>query len=337
MSAYILRRIMAMVPVLGLVLLIVFGLTRMIPGDPAITLLGPGATNAQISALRHELRLDRPTTLQFFDYVGGLARGDLGTSIRTGRPVVDALAARLPATIELAMVAFVLAVTIGVPAGVMAARRPGGVMDGALQFFSLCGVSIPAFLLAFGLQYVFSAWLGWLPVAGRSSAFMIDDGRSGFLLIDSLLGCNFVAFTDLLGHIILPATVLASFLTAMLGRFLRNVMIETLSEDYIRTARAKGMNERQILLNHALPNAVGPAIMILGVQFGDMLGGAILTETVFSWPGIGRYVFEAIRDRDYPVIQSTTLVFAIIFMTVSLGADVLSAWIDPRLRRERAR
>ncbi|GBQ67123.1 dipeptide/oligopeptide/nickel ABC transporter permease [Ameyamaea chiangmaiensis NBRC 103196] len=337
MSAYMARRIMAMIPVLGLVLLIVFGLTRMIPGDPAVTLLGPGATNAQISALRHELRLDRPAALQFVDYVAGLARGDLGTSIRTGRPVTDALATRLPATMELAVMAFVLALTVGVPAGVLAARRPGGGVDCALQFCSLCGVSIPAFLLAFGLQYVFSAWLGWLPVAGRTSAFMIDDGRGGFLLLDSLLRCDVATFADLLAHIILPAMVLAAFLTAMLGRFLRNVMIETLSEDYIRTARAKGMKEGQILLAHALPNAAGPAIMILGVQFGDMLGGAILTETVFSWPGIGRYMFEAIRDRDYPVIQSTTLVFAIIFMTVSLGADVLSARIDPRLRRERAR
>jgi len=337
MSTYILRRLLAMLPVLGLVLVIVFGLTRMIPGDPAVTLLGPGATTAQIDALRHELRLDRPALLQFFDYIGGLAQGDLGTSIRTGRPVAEALAMRLPATIELALVAFTLALGIGIPAGILAARKPGGGVDRGLQVMSLCGVSIPAFLLAFGLQYVFSAWLGWLPVAGRDSAFMVGENHGGFALLGSLFTLHLAAFADLALHIILPGTVLAAFLAATLGRFLRNVMIETLSEDYIRTARAKGMTQRQILLNHALPNAIGPSIMILGVQFGDMLGGAILTETVFSWPGVGRYMFEAIRARDYPVIQSTTLIFAIMFMLISLAADVFSVLIDPRLRRDRGR
>ncbi|MBB2203039.1 ABC transporter permease [Gluconacetobacter tumulisoli] len=337
MIAYALRRLIAMLPVLALVLVIVFGLTRMIPGDPAETLLGPGATTAQIDALRHELRLDRPALQQFIDYVGGLARGDLGASIKTGRTVASELAARLPATIELAFAAFALALLGGIPAGILAARRPGGPVDRTLQFLSLCGVSIPAFLLAFGLQYVFSAWLGVLPVAGRNSAFAVGEEQGGFALTRSLLTFHLTTFGDLAAHILLPATVLAAFLAATLGRFLRNTMIDTLSEDYVRTARAKGLTERAILLKHALPNAIGPSIMVLGVQFGDMLGGAILTETVFSWPGVGRYMFEAIRARDYPVIQSTTLVFALMFMLMSLAADLLSVALDPRLRQDRGR
>ncbi|MFT8464602.1 MULTISPECIES: ABC transporter permease [Acetobacter] len=336
MIGFFLRRMLEAIPVLALVLLAVFSLTHLIPGDPAVMLLGPDASNQQIMALRHDLHLDTPLYLQFGAYLMQLLHGDLGESLRTGRPVAASLALYLPATSELAVTSLFFSLFIGLPLGILAARKPGGIMDRILQLYTLCGVSIPAFLLAFGLQIVFCSWLDWLPVAGRSSAFAPHALTSGFALTSALLHGNISMLADLGSHILLPALVLGTFIAATLARFLRNTMLETLSADYILTARAKGLRQTQILLSQALPNAIGPAIMVLGVQFGDMLGGAILTETVFSWPGVGRYMFEAIRTRDYPAIQSTTLVFAIIFMIVSLTADVMTALIDPRLRNGRS-
>ncbi|GBQ77387.1 dipeptide/oligopeptide/nickel ABC transporter permease [Acetobacter malorum DSM 14337] len=336
MIYFFLRRVMEAIPVLALVLLAVFSLTHLIPGDPAVMLLGPDATNLQIMTLRHDLHLDTPLYLQFSTYMLQLLHGDLGTSLRTGRPVADSLRLYLPATAELAVVALLFSLLIGLPLGILSARKPGGIIDRILQLYTLCGVSVPAFLLAFGLQIVFCSWLDWLPVAGRSSAFAPQALTSGFALSGALFHGNVSMLADLGSHIVLPALVLGTFIAATLARFLRNTMLEALSADYILTARAKGLRQTQILLSQAFPNAVGPAIMVLGVQFGDMLGGAILTETVFSWPGVGRYMFEAIRTRDYSAIQSTTLVFAIIFMIVSFGTDVITALIDPRLRNGRS-
>ncbi|AFW00711.1 peptide ABC transporter permease [Gluconobacter oxydans] len=329
-------RLMEAIPTLGLVLLMVFGLTRLIPGDPAVMLLGPDATNAQIVALHHELHLDAPSYVQFGTYLSHLFRGDLGVSLRTGRPVREALELYLPATIELAIVALCFALSVGVPLGLLAARKPNGMADFIVQLYALCGVCIPTFLLAFGFQMMLGAKLHWLPVAGRGSAFVFNEPPTGFAFFHAIFTGHLHEAVDLGTHIFLPAIVLGTFLTATLARFLRNTMIEALSADYIMTAKAKGLRPTQILLFHAFPNAIGPAIMVLGVQFGDMLGGAILTETVFSWPGIGRYMFEAIQTRDYVAIQSTTLVFAIIFMSVSLCADFLNSLIDPRLRIRRS-
>ena len=329
------RRLVAVLPVLSLVLLITFGLTRLIPGDPAVTLLGPGATTEQIRALRHAMQLDRPQTEQLFAYVGGLAHGDFGRSLKTGRPIRVALAEKLPATIELSLAAIVIALVVGIPAGVVAARTPNGVLDSLLRLVSMVGVSVPAFLMALGLQYVFGVWLAWLPVAGRTSPWMIASPVTSFLLLDSILAGDVAALWDAIRHLVLPAVVLAGFLAATLSRFVRNAMVGVMSEDYIRTARAKGLAEGAIVRGHALRNAILPALPIIGLQFGDMLGGAILTETVFSWPGIGRYTFEAIRNRDYPVIQSTTLVFALMFIFTAIMVDLLAFRLDPRLRRPR--
>lgn len=322
-----------MLPVLGLVLTIVFAMARLIPGDPAVTLLGPGATDVQIAALRAQLNLDGSLPAQFLSYLRQLVHGDLGVSLKSGRPVVDEIMHRLPATLELSLAATLIALAVGIPLGVWSAVHQNGAMDHALRVLSLGGVSMPAFLIALILQLVFGIMLGWLPVSGRLSPFDLTDTVTGFAVLDGLLTSDYAASWDALRHLLLPALVLAAFLSAVLLRFVRNSMSEVLGQDYIRTARAKGLGEGSVLFVHGLRNALVPALTIVGLNFAQMLGGAILTETVFSWPGIGRYMFDAIRYRDYPVIQGTTLLFALMFMITSLLVDVLHGLADPRIRR----
>lgn len=334
MKTYFLNRLLALIPVLALVLVVVFSLARAIPGDPAIALLGPGATNAQIAALHAQLGLDQPAASQFLAYIGGLAHGDMGTSLKSGRPVTRDILERLPATLELSALAMLFALTLGVPAGVWAALRHNRMADHVIRVVSLCGVSMPAFLLALVLQLVFSIWLGWLPISGRLSPYIVSDPVTGFAVLDGLLRGDLQDSWDALLHLILPATVLAAFLAATVARFVRNSMLEVLGEDFIRTARAKGLSEQAVVFRHGLRNALLPAITVVGLSFAEMLGGAILTETVFSWPGIGRLMFDAIRNRDYPVIQGATLVFALLFVVTSLGVDLLYGLLDPRLRRK---
>jgi ABC-type dipeptide/oligopeptide/nickel transport system permease component len=330
---FIAGRVAALVPVLALVLAIVFSLVRAIPGDPAVVLLGPGATQEQITALRDQLRLDLPAPLQFLDYVSDLARGDLGISLKSGEPVLREILQRLPATIELTVLATLVAVAIGIPLGVVCATRANGPLDHALRLVSLVGVSIPAFLLALVLQLVFASWLGWLPVSGRTSALIVETPITGFAIIDALLRGDLAAARGALAHLVLPCAVLAAFLAATLGRYVRNSMLETLGEDYVRTARAKGMARARVVYVHALRNALLPAVTVIGLKSAEMLGGAILTETIFAWPGIGRYMFEAIRNRDFPVIQGTTLVFALIYVATSLAVDLIHGALDPRVRK----
>lgn len=334
MLAFLIRRLVSLVPVLALVLVIVFSLVRLIPGDPATTLLGPGATDTQIAALRAQLNLDEPALLQFWHYLTGLAQGDLGTSLKSGEPVLSEVLLRLPATLEISVAAVLVAIVVGIPIGVLSATRANSAFDHVVRIVSLTGVSMPAFLLALLLQLVFASWLGWLPVSGRMSSYLFVDHVTGFALIDAWLSGEPGAVTSVLSHMILPVTVLAAFLAATIGRFVRAAMLETLGEDYVRTARAKGLSRREVIYNHALRTSLLPAITVVGLKFAEMLGGAILTETIFSWPGIGRFMFEAIRNRDYPVIQGTTLVFALLFMLTSLLVDVLYALLDPRVRRK---
>ena len=333
MLSFLLRRLLALVPVMALVLVIVFSLVRIIPGDPAVMLLGPGATDAQITALRAQLLLDRPVLVQFADYVTGLLHGDLGTSLKTGAPVLAELMQRLPATLELSVLATLLAILVGVPVGVMSALRPNGTFDHAARIVSLVGVSMPAFLLALILQLVFAIWLGWLPVSGRADAFTALPHVTGFAILDAMLARDWAALRGAASHAVLPTIVLAAVLAATLGRFIRNTMLETLGEDYVRTARAKGLTRRAVVVDHALRNSLLPALTVIGLKFAEMLGGAILTETVFSWPGIGRYMFEAIRNRDFPVIQGATLVFAVIYVSASLCVDLVHGALDPRIRK----
>jgi ABC-type dipeptide/oligopeptide/nickel transport system permease component len=333
MLSFLLRRLLALIPALFLVLVITFSIVRLIPGDPAVTLLGPGATDQQIAALRLQLRLDEPLPIQFLDYLTGLFRGDLGTSLRSGAPVLQEILVRLPATIELSVFATLLAILFGIPIGVLSATMPNSVFDHFTRIVSLVGVSMPAFLLALILQLIFATYLGWLPVSGRMSSYIVAPSVTGFAILDGLLTGHVDAALSAVRHLILPTTVLAAFLAATLGRFVRNTMLEMMSEDFIRTARAKGLSRAEVVLGHGLRNSLLPAVTVVGLQFAEMLGGAILTETIFAWPGIGRFMFEAIRNRDYPVIQGTTLVFALIFVLVSVLVDLIYGVLDPRVRR----
>lgn len=333
MTSFLLRRLLALIPVLILVLVIVFSLVRLIPGDPAVTLLGPGATDAQIAALRAQMRLDEPVFLQFINYVLGLFQGDMGTSLKSGAPVLQEILLRLPATIELAVCATLVAVLVGIPVGVLSATRPYSLFDHFTRVFSLVGVSMPAFLLALILQLIFATYLGWLPVSGRLSPYVVMQPITGFAIVDGLITGQWAVVLSALQYLVLPTAVLAAFLAATLGRFVRNTMLEVMSEDFIRTARAKGLSRSQVILEHGLRNSLLPAITITGLKFAEMLGGAILTETIFAWPGIGRFMFEAIKNRDYPVIQGTTLVFSLLFMLTSVLVDLLYGVLDPRVRK----
>jgi ABC-type dipeptide/oligopeptide/nickel transport system permease component len=334
MASFIIRRLVALIPVMCIVLVIVFSLVRLIPGDPAVTLLGPGAMQAQIDALRVQLDLDQSVLLQFVHYVGGLLQGDFGISLKTGQPVAQEILLRLPATIELSVLAVIVAVIFGIPIGVLSAIRPNSFFDHVTRVMSLVGVSMPAFLLALILQLIFGTYLGWLPVSGRMSPFITSEPVTGFAIFDGIITGNFAAAWNALQHLILPTTVLAAFLAATLGRFVRNTMLDVMGEDFIRTAKAKGLRRSDVILNHGLRNSLLPAITVIGLKFAEMLGGAILTETIFAWPGIGRYMFEAIKNRDYPVIQGTTLVFALLFVITSIIVDVLYGVLDPRVRKK---
>ena len=333
MTRFLAGRLVGTIPVLLLVLAIVFSLARLIPGDPAVTLLGPGATDAQIAALRAQLRVDGPAPQQFVEYLRQLAHGDLGVSLKSGRPVADEIASRLPATIELSIFATVVALAAAVPLGVVAAVRPNGAVDHGLRLVSLAGVSMPAFLIALVLQLVFGIHLGWLPISGRLSPYDVTDPVTGFAVLDGLLTGDLEASGDALRHLVMPGLVLAAFLAAVLLRFVRGAMVDAMGQDYVRTARAKGASDRRLLFVHALRNALLPAVTVVAHHFAEMLGGAILTETIFSWPGIGRYLFDAIRNRDYPVIQATTLLFAALYIATAFTVDALYGLLDPRIRR----
>ncbi|MET3615550.1 peptide/nickel transport system permease protein [Rhizobium aquaticum] len=334
MASFLIRRLIALIPVMLIVLVIVFSLVRIIPGDPATTLLGPGATQQQIEALRTQLNLNEPVVLQFYHYVMGLLTGNFGYSLKTGQPVAVEILNRLPATIELSVLATILAIVVGIPIGVLSATRPNSLFDHLTRVISLLGVSMPAFLLALVLQLVFANYLGWLPVSGRLSPYLQIQSVTGFVILDGLLTGNLPGAVDALQHLLLPTAVLAAFLAATLGRFVRNTMLDVMGEDFIRTAKAKGLRRRDVVLTHGLRNSLLPAVTVIGLKFAEMLGGAILTETIFAWPGIGRYMFEAIKNRDYPVIQGTTLVFALLFVLTSILVDVLYSILDPRVRRK---
>jgi ABC-type dipeptide/oligopeptide/nickel transport system permease component len=332
MVEYTVRRAFYSIPVLFLVVIIIFSIVRMIPGDPAVALLGEGATQVQVQALRAQLKLDEPVVNQFFAYLGGLLQGDLGNSLRTGQPIRDELMQRLPATLELSLFALLISVLVGLPLGILSAVFPNSWSDQLTRIFALVGVSGPAFWFAIILQITFAIGLGILPVSGRLDPILRPETSSGFLILENLLTGNFEVARDAFLHVILPALVLAAFMGATIARFLRATMLEVLSADYIRTARGKGLTERTVLFLHALQNALLPVVTIVGLKFAELLGGAILTETVFAWPGMGRYMFDAIKNRDYPVIQGATLLFTVIYILSSLAVDLIYGLLDPRIR-----
>jgi len=304
MLSYVITRLFsALLVVLGVVCL-VFLLIHLVPGDPVEMMLGQSARPADREALRVALGLNQPILTQLGHYLYGLAHLDLGTSFATRRPIIDMLAERFPATAELAGAGLAIALLISVPLGVIAAVRKDTAWDQGAMTFSLLGVSIPNFWLGPVLILVFSLWLGWFPVSGR----------------------------DGLPSLVLPAVTLGTALAAVLSRMIRSTLLEVLSEDYIRTARAKGLRERTVILKHGLRNALLPTITLLGLQLGTLLGGAVITETVFSWPGVGKLTIDAILRRDYPVVQACMLLISLSYVGVNILTDLVYAWIDPRVR-----
>ena len=304
MLVTVLRQLAGMMLVVLGVTVLVFLFIHLIPGDPVDVMLGEGASPADRVALRAALGLDRPLGVQLLRYLQSLAGLDLGVSLHSARPIADMLAERLPATAELAGVSLVFAVGVALPLGLLAAARKDTAWDRGAMSFSLIGVSIPNFWMGPLLILVFSLWLGWLPVSGRDSA----------------------------GAVVLPALTLGTSLGAILSRMVRSSVLEVLGEDYIRTAYAKGYSRTQVLVRHALPNALLPIITVLGLQFGALLAGAVVTETVFSWPGIGLLTIQAIQTRDYPVVQACVLFISLSYVLINTLMELVYAWVDPRIR-----
>lgn len=309
MTSYILRRLFLMIPILWGVATIVFALMFIVPGDPARMLMGQHGDEQTLSQLRHELGLDRPVYVQYVRFLGRLLKGDLGTSYRQKRPVAEIIRDRFPATARLAVSSMVIAIIIGIAAGILAARYRNSVWDWLVMVFSLSGISIPVFWLGMMLILLFASGLGWLPVGGY--------GKNGDLR-----------------HLFLPAISLAAVSIGYIARMMRSSMLEVIGKDYIRTARAKGLSEWAVVLHHALRNALIPVVTIIGINFASLLGGAVATETVFAWPGLGRAVVDAIRVRDLPVVEGCVIFLAVIFVLANLIVDLSYAWLDPRIRLE---
>jgi peptide/nickel transport system permease protein len=329
---YTLRRIVALIPILIGVSVIVFLFLHLIPGDPAEAMLGDRATAASIARLRTAYGLDQPWPNQYVLFMSHVVQGDLGRSIRSNNPVAAELGQRFPATVELTLLAMLLAVLMGIPAGIVSATRRGTLVDHTSMLVALVGVSMPIFWLGLMLAWFFGVQLKWLPFSAR-----LDTGTrfvpiTGLLLVDSVVRGDWVVLGQVMRHLALPALALSTVPMAIIARMTRGAMLDVLGQDYVRTARAKGLRDRVVVLGHALKNALLPVVTIVGLQVGVLLSGAILTETIFSWPGIGRWVFESIQFRDYPVVQSMTLVIAGIFVLANLLVDLSYAWLDPRVR-----
>ena len=332
MFKFVVRRLLLLVPVLLGLSILVFVWIRALPGGPAEALLGERATPESIAQIEQQYGLNKPIQVQYWEYVKTTARGDLGTSVTTRRPVTDELKQRFPATIELTLAALIFAVTLGIPLGFVAAKRYGTVIDSASLFVSLLGVSIPVFFLAIMLKYVFAVKLGWLPTVGRITATIDIEHPTNFYLIDALLAGDLNAFWDVSKHLILPAIALGSIPLAIIARITRAAVLDVQNEDYVRTARAKGLSPRVVDRRHIFKNALLPVVTIIGLQAGLLLSGAVLTETVFAFPGMGSWLVDAIKARNYPVLQGGILFVAVIFVLVNLAVDISYAFINPRIR-----
>ena len=332
MVRYIIRRLTLLVIVIVGMSVITFSLTHLVPGNPARLLAGTHAKQEQVEAIARKYGLDRPLYEQYFIYMSGLLRGDMGLSMTTRRTVREDIAQFLPATIELTLSALVLVIVMGIPFGVIAAVSRGRLLDHAIRIFTIAGVSMPIFWLGVVMQIVFYRWLGLLPVGGRLGIIDIEPSHvTGLYLVDSLLAGEIQTFGTALVHLIMPATALAFGSLAVTTRMMRASVIESLDADYVRTARAKGLVERIVLSRHVLKNALIPTTTVLGLQVGFLLGGNVLTEVVFNWPGIGLYAVTAIRNLDYAAIMGVTLVISVIYVSVNLVVDIVYLALDPRI------
>lgn len=311
MGKYIVKRILNMIPTLFIVAVIVFLITRMIPGDPAAVMLGPQAGAEEVKALSEKLGLDEPLHVQFLEYFGNIIQGDLGTSLAYSQPIIDLILERFPNTVILAISALLIAIIVGVPIGIIAATRQNSILDYAVTAVSLIGVSMPVFWLGVMLVLYFSVNLGWFPSTGMGS---MDEG-----------------FMNFIRHLILPSITLATIPTAQFARITRSSMLEVISKDYVKTARSKGLKEFVVICKHAFKNALTPLLTVMGLQISSLLGGAVLTETIFSWPGMGLLIMDAIEKRDFVVVQGTVLFVAFIFVTVNLVIDILYKVVNPKI------
>jgi peptide/nickel transport system permease protein len=332
MVPYITRRIFLLVYVLLGVSLTIFLLMRLIPGDPALVMLGERATAERIVEVRRSLGLDQPLALQYLIYLKNILSGNLGRSIHTNARVAEELLQRFPATIELSLAALCLASVIGVLAGIVSATHQYSVLDSGFMFLSLAGVSMPIFWLGLMMIWTFAVLLGWFPPSGRLDVRLYLDTISGFYLLDSLLTHQWQAFWNALWHLALPSLTLATVPLAVIARMTRSSLLEVLRQEYIMTARSKGLHEWLVVTRHALRNALIPILTVGGLQFGLLLGGAILTETIFSWPGLGRLLYNAVLGRDYPLVQGGTLLIAATFAVINLVVDILYAVANPKIR-----
>ncbi len=312
--------------------IVVFFMVRAIPGDPAQIMLGQQATQEQVQQVREKMGLDKPVFVQYGLFLKNALRGDLGDSTVTGRPVTTELLTRLPATFELTAFAMLIAILVGVPVGVISAVRQYSLLDKTTSVLALTGISMPIFWLAMILVVIFGVNLQILPFPGRLGPTTAISSITGLVLVDSLLTLNFAGFWDGLLHLIMPALALGTIPMAVIMRMTRSSMLEVMNEDYVRTARAKGVVPWRVVFKHALRNAMLPTITVIGLQAGLLMGGAIITETIFSWPGIGLYAYQSVGSRDFPSIQGVVLYGALLFVLINLLVDVLYAVLDPRVR-----
>lgn len=335
MGRYIAARIGLMVPILLILVSIMFVILRIMPGDPVLAMLGGRNVSPEvIEEYRQRLGLDRPIAVQYVEYLGQILRGDFGISMRSGRPVIQELMDRFPATLELAVSGMLVAFVLGLAGGMLAATRVDRAADHAMRLANVGFFAMPVFWFGLMLQMIFSVRLGWLPVGGRLDPVTqaLFEPITGFYALDALVQRDWRAFGAAIRHLVLPAVTLGVVLSGLVGRLSRTRLLEVLSADYIRTARSKGLDERRVLWIHALRNAMIPIVTVVGMQFALLLAGAVLTETVFSWPGIGRYLLTSIDYRDFPAIQGTVVFIALFISLVNLLVDLTYPLIDPRVR-----
>jgi len=329
---YLLRRLVLTLPVLLGVTIIVFTIMHVIPGDPVqVMFAGTGATEEQLTAMRHALGLDRPLPVQYADYVARAVRGDFGQSIHFKQPVLSLILERMPATIELAVAGLLVALAIAFPVGILSALKRNTLIDYVAMTGATLGISLPTFWVGILVIMIFAVNLGWLPGSGRVDYGVHLERVTGFLVFDSILPGNLPALKDTLAHLVLPAGSLGIAVATFTTRLMRSSMLEVIGQDYVVTARAKGLGERVIITRHVLRNALIPVVTLVGVQMGGLLGGAVISETIFAWPGIGRLVIQAIYNRDFLLVQGVVLFFALISIVINLLTDIVYVWIDPRI------
>ncbi|MFP3392101.1 ABC transporter permease [Brevibacillus sp. SIMBA_040] len=330
--SYSIRRVLMLIPVLLGMSIVVFSIIRAIPGDPALTILGEKASPKAIEDLREVLGLNNPWYIQYFDYLKQIITGDLGVSLHSGASITQEIGPYLAATTELTIVSMLFAVIIGVNAGILSAWKQNSWFDYCAMLIALIGVSMPIFWLGLMEQWFFAQELKWLPSVGRDNSRNPIEAITQFYILDTIIAGQWDQLWEVIKHLILPGIALGTIPMAIIARITRSSMLEVMRADYVRTARAKGLAQFWVVYKHALKNALIPVLTVIGLQTGLLLGGAVLTETIFGWPGVGRYIFTAIGNRDYPVIQSGILVIATIFVLINLLVDMLYAYVDPRIK-----